>query len=351
MGESRKAHFQFPITNFNSLDIGNEELGIWTMITLIAEPDYSSKAIAKYRKLGPVFFWFGSSLRERKKILQKAELLVVRLALTADKKFIDSMPRLKIIATSTTGLNHIDTVYAAKKGIRVVSLRGQTGFLKQIPSTAEETFGLLLALVRKIPWAFDDVKSGKWRTNQWVGIQLYGKVFGIVGFGRLGRIVARFARAFGMRVMAADPYVSAVVMKKSGVKKVSLASLFQESDIISLHVPLTEKTHALITQKHFRAMKPRAYFLNTARAELIKRGALVAALKKKWIAGAAVDVLDNEDASGRHLKKDPLVAYAKKYSNCIIVPHIGGTTHEAKETTQIFLADLVIREIRMRSIQ
>lgn len=308
------------------------------MITIIIEENYSPRAIALYKKLGPVYF--------EKKYLKKADILVVRLAVNVDKKMIDSAPKLKVIATSTTGLNHIDMDYAARKGIKVISLRGHTSFLKNIPSTAEETISLILALLRRLPWAFDYVKNGGWDSAAWSGHQLFGKTLGILGFGRLGKIVAKYAKTFGMHVIAHDPHISKKMTDSYGVKKVDMPKLFRASDILSLHVLLTKDTYNLINERHLRMMKRSAYLINTARAELIEKGALYKALKNKWIAGAAVDVLRDERPDGGHLKKDALWKYAKENQNLIILPHIGGATIEAMHTTQNFVADLVLKHFQ-----
>ncbi len=320
------------------------------LTTLIAEPDYSPKAISAYRKLGPVCFWFGSKANERRRWLASAEIFVVRLALSVTKDLMDQMPKLKVIATSTTGLNHIDTPYAQERGVKIISLRGHTGFLKTIPSTAEETIAFMLALTRNIPWAFEDVKNGSWRTNKWAGRELSGKTLGIVGFGRLGSMVARYASAFGMNILACDPYVPARVMHALGVKKVSMGILLRKSDVVSLHVLLTDGTHDLVQEKHLKMMQPTAYVINTARAELIEHGALYKALRNKWIAGAAIDVLRDERPNGSHLRKDPLWHYARTNRNLIIVPHIGGTTYEAMGITQEFIAELVLQHCKRANI-
>ncbi len=316
----------------------------WT--TLIAESNYSPVATAVYKKLGPVYQLFELNENKKKEIKKLAEILVVRLALTVDKELIDSMPRLKIIATSTTGLNHIDTEYAKQKNIKIISLRGETSFLEKIPSTAEETFGLLLALARNLSWAFEDVKLGNWNTNQWAGHQLADKTIGLLGFGRLGKIVANYARAFRMRVIACDPYVDKKIMQKMGAKKVSMDEVFKNADFVSLHVLLTDDTHNLVKEKHLKLMRPAAYLINTARGELIENGALEKALKNKWIAGAAIDVMWDERGDGGHLKNNALVEYAKKNQNLLIVPHIGGTTFEAMAVTQDFIAELVKKHLK-----
>lgn len=312
------------------------------MITLITEPkDYSKKALEVYRSLGLVYFYPELSAKEKKSILSRLNIIVIGLAIQLDKNFIDQMPHLKIIASPATGMNHIDTDYVKSKKIKIISLRGRKGFLRNVPSTAEETMALLLSLIRNIPWAFDDVKAGRWNRLNWRGHQLLGKTIGLLGFGRLGKIVARYAKAFGMKVIVCDPNVSEKFIKSRGANQISMEKLFKESDIVSLHVLLTNDTHNLVTAKHLRSMKPTAYLINTARAELIEKDALHQALKNKWISGAAIDVLWNERGDGDHLKKDSLWQYAKTHQNLIIAPHIGGATFEAMAVTQDFIAELV----------
>lgn len=309
------------------------------MIIQITEPkEYSKKALARYASLGSVV--------KRATPVKNAEVLVIGLAHRIDKAWMERMPKLKIIASPATGLNHMDMEEAKKRGITIISLKGQTSFLKNIPSTAEKTFGLILAVVRNIPWAFDDVKSGKWDRHAWRGHQLVGKTLGLIGFGRLGTIVARYGRAFGMKVVAFDPYVGSDVMARAKVQKVSLEALLKESDIVSLHVPLEKETEGLLREGHFKRMKRGAYFINTARGELIDERALLTALKKKWIQGAALDVVWNERGDGSHLKNNPLIEYAKTNTNLVIVPHIGGATFEAMEITQEFIADLVAKKYK-----
>lgn len=319
------------------------------MQTLIAESqDYSQKALDLYKKLGPVVI-SKNLLRESKSVLHKTDIIVLRLAHKIDAAWMDKMPNLKIIATPTTGLNHVDEVEAKKRGIKIISLRGHTSFLKKIPSTAEEAWGLLLALIRNLPAAFHDVKQGRWNRDAWKGHQLFGMTLGIVGLGRIGLIVARYAKAFGMNIVAYDPHMSATEMKKVGVKKIpTLEKLCELSDVVSLHVLLTDTTHNIFSAKHFQLMKRTAYFLNTARGELVQKGALEKALAKKWIAGAAIDVMWDEAGDGSHLINNTLLHYAQTHDNLIIVPHIGGATYGAMHMTEDFIADLVVRSIKKK---
>ena len=312
---------------------------------ILTEPKgYSPKAVSILKKLGPVYTW--QKAVSKPKILCSADILVVKLGMQISKKVLERLPDLKIIATSTTGLNHIDLEEAESRGIRIVSLRGEVKFLKTITPTAEETIGLMIALMRKLPWGFEAVKRGEWQREKLYGNELYGRMLGIVGFGRLGSIVARYARCFGMAVLAYDPYVSQRAMHKLGVEKVTMNQVFRRSDIVSVHVLLTDKTRNLIKAKHFRLMKPAAYFINTARGEIVDERALLDALRKKRIAGAALDVLSGEDPKGGHIKRNPLVEYAKRHENLFIVPHLGGASFDAMAKTEEFIAQKVLREIK-----
>ena len=319
----------------------------------IAEPqDYSPQALKMYRALGTVH---QATEEENSKKdhpdFKNATILVVRLKYTINEAWLDNMPDLKIVATPTTGLNHINVPVMEARGVKVISLRGHTSFLEKITSTAEETMALMLALVRKLPWAFDDVKKGNWNRDAFKGHQLHGKTLGILGLGRLGRMVAGYGQALGMQVIACDPDNSVFEgeMKKI-VRRVSIEELFKLSDVVSVHVLLTDATADLVREEHFKLMKPTAYFINTARAEIVAAGALEKALEEKRIAGAAVDVMRGEKGSvsfeGKYLKNNPLWQYATTRDNVIILPHTGGATYEAMQVTEEFIADLVSKEVK-----
>ena len=308
------------------------------MIIQITESrDYSEKALAIYKSLGPVYL----SASPRK----DANVLVLRLAYKIDSSWMDKMPNLKVIATPTTGLNHIDLKEAKKRKIKVISLKGHTSFLKDVPSTAEETLALMTALVRKLPWAFDDVKKGNWNRDAWRGHQFIHKTLGLLGCGRLGKIVAKYGKALGMRILGTDPNIDAGTLTRQSIEKVLMEKLFRESDIVSVHVSLEPDTHNLVQEKHLKMMKSTAYLINTSRGEIIDEKALLKALENKWIAGAALDVMRDE-VGGKHLKNNPLVKYAKTHDNLLIVPHLGGATYEAMHVTEDFIADLVKKYVR-----
>jgi phosphoglycerate dehydrogenase-like enzyme len=175
------------------------------------------------------------------------------------------------------------------------------------------------------------------------GRELYGRTMGLVGYGRLGRLVARSLKALDTRVLAADPHIDPGAAE-AGVRMVSLDQLLAEADLVSLHVNLDDKTRGFFGREQFAAMKPGAWFINTSRGELIDEASLLQALESGRLAGAAVDVLCDErtDGMGAH----PLVAYARGHDRLLITPHIGGCTLESMAKTELFLAEKVARAVR-----
>lgn len=296
-------------------------------------PEFSDKGKKIISRLGRVDYKLLNQA-ELKRRVKNYDILVVRLENKVDREIIDNAPNLKIIATATTGLDHIDTIYAGKKGIKVLSLKGETKFLNSVTSTAELAFGLMINFLRHVVPAVDSVRAGQWDIKRFRGSSLPGKVIGIVGLGRLGKMMARFGRAFGMRVIAFDPYVKAA--------KSSFQQLLKKSDVISIHVHLNPRTEGMFGKKEFAAMKKSAYLVNTARGKIVNEPELLKALKAKKIAGYATDVLSAEGNTAK-LKTDPLIRYTKTHSNVIITPHIGGLTHESREVTDVFIAEKIFR--------
>ena len=254
------------------------------------------------------------------KKLPLADGLIVRLAHQVDEEILASAPNLKMVATATTGLNHIDQQAAQRQGVAVLSLKGETEFLAQISATAEHTWGLLLALIRQTPEAISHVREGKWDRNEFVGRELSGRTLGILGYGRLGRIVAEYARAFRMNVLAHDPNP---ISKDPGVSYVTLPELLQSAEVLSVHVSLDASTRGMIGPKEFALMRRGVYLVNTARGEIIDEPAFLNALEKGWVAGAAVDVLCNESHTADR-QSGKMVEYAQTHTNLLITPHIGG---------------------------
>jgi D-3-phosphoglycerate dehydrogenase len=268
--------------------------------------------------------------------VREADVLWVRLRHRIDAEIIAAAPRLKVIVTPTTGLNHIDLKEAERHGIRVLSLRGETEFLQDVRATAEHTIALILVLLRHVPTALDHVRDGGWNRDLFKGRELYGKTVGVVGYGRLGQIVTRYLKAFDTRVLAADPNVN-VGSVEPGVTLVPLRQLLREADLVTLHVNLCDETQGFFGWEQFAAMKEGAWFINTSRGELVDESTLLDALRSGRLAGAALDVLCEENPNG--MGSHSLVAYAREYGNLIITPHIGGCTVESMEKTELFLAE------------
>jgi len=261
--------------------------------------------------------------------------LIVRLQNLIDENLLSIAPDLKVIATATTGLNHIDTEACHKKRIKIISLQGEVDFLKNIFATAEHTWALILSLIRKIPSAYKAILDGEWNRDHFIGHELHGMTLGIIGLGRLGSIVAGYAREFGMTIMAHTKNKARTFPEF--VTIVDLMTLLKNSDIISLHLPLTEETVGFISKPQFLMMEKTPFLINTSRGEIIKEEDLLSALRKRLIKGAALDVLSGE-AVGNPLVNNPLIEYAKAHDNLIITPHIGGATRESMEKTEIFIA-------------
>jgi D-3-phosphoglycerate dehydrogenase len=300
-------------------------------------PEFAEKAM-KITNL------FGTS--EYKSVPQKKladeianyDIAIVGLSNKFDRAVLENAKNLKIIATPTTGLDHIDLETAKARGIEVLSLRGETEFLNSITGTAELAFGLLLNLVRFISHSFDDVKHGRWDREAWRGHNLKGATLGVLGAGRLGRWMIRYGNAFGMKVIFFDPSVERV----DGAEKVNFTELLQKSDAVSIHIHLSPETENMFSTAQFNAMKKEAVLINTARGKIVNEKDLLEALENKKIAGYAGDVLSDELLfKNNSFEKHPLVEYAKKNTNCIIVPHIGGMTHESREATDVFIAEKV----------
>lgn len=261
------------------------------------------------------------------------DILAVRLQLRVTADIIRSSKNLKIILSPTTGTDHIDLPAAEKSKIKIFSLTGELEFLESVHSSAEHTFALLMSLVRHIPSSFDSVKKYTWVQSPFRGHELHGKVLGILGYGRIGRKVARYGHAFGMEVVVFDPYVNfrddyVFKLKEPG-------ELYKMSEILSVHVPLDETTRLLVGEREIDLLPRGAYLVNTSRGAIIDNSALLRALETKHIAGAALDVLTGEPAFNEIDKK--LIEYAKTHDNLIITPHIAGSTWEGIERTDLFV--------------
>jgi D-3-phosphoglycerate dehydrogenase len=302
---------------------------------LVAESSgFSPKAVAILRELGEVELG-DLDFDQLWALAPEFDVLWVRLRHRIDSALLDHAPRLRSIATPTTGLVHIDMDGAAKRGVKVFSLRGETEFLKDVRATAEHTIALMLALLRKIPAAIASVREGDWKRDRFKGGELYEKTVGIVGYGRVGQIVGKYLRAFGAKVLVTDPRLDPHSSLED-TEIVSLKELLRRADLVTVHVDLRMETTNFLGWDEFRSMKPGAWFVNTSRGELIVEEALLEALQSGHLAGAALDVLKEE--IGNQAAKSGLACYGREHDGLLITPHIGGCTFESMEKTEIFLA-------------
>ncbi len=299
------------------------------MKTLITAPEYyDSNAVALFKTIGDVTIKKCNS-QELLKIISEYTVLAIRVETKVDRKVIDAGKNLKVIASATTGIDHVDAAYAKQKGIEVIVLQGANTV-----ATAEHSFALLLSVMRKIPAAHNSMIHGKWNRTEFIGTQLLGKKLGVIGFGRVGREIAVRARAFGMSILAYDPYLTDDIFVQNNATKMQMDDLLKEADVVTLHVFLTDETRGCINKNKFKLMKKNAVVINCSRGEVVNDADIVEALEKKIIAAACLDVFSQEPLP----ETSVLVQYAKKHDNLLLTPHIAGSTVEALHEAGIFVA-------------
>ncbi len=250
--------------------------------------------------------------------LERADALIVRSDTQVTKRLIASSPRLAVIARAGTGVDNIDVTAATRRGIAVLNAPGANTV-----SAAEHAVALLLALLRRVPWAVASMRNGGWDRELFRGTELRGKILGVIGVGRIGAHVTQIAHAFGMQVVGHDPYLPENRARELQVELLSLEELLSRADVVSLHLPLTDETRELLNRERLALMKPTAVIVNTARGGLVDDVALVNALDRGGIAGAALDVFDTEPLAA----DSPL----RKSDKAILTPHLAASTSEAQE--------------------
>jgi D-3-phosphoglycerate dehydrogenase / 2-oxoglutarate reductase len=269
--------------------------------------------------------------------LADADALLVRSATKVTQDLLATAPRLRVVGRAGTGVDNIDVVAASARGVLVVNAPGANSI-----SVAEHTWALMLALMRLVPAADQAMKAGRWEKKRFVGSELRGKTLGIAGLGRIGREVAERGRAFGMNVIAHDPFISHEIADGLGVELLPLDDLCAVADVLTLHLPLTPETRHLFDERRFAKVKPGLRIINTARGDLIDEAALRRALESGRVAGAALDVFEKEPPTDWSLAQMPRV---------VATPHIAASTEEAQELVGLdtaaavrdFLRDGVVR--------
>jgi D-3-phosphoglycerate dehydrogenase len=285
------------------------------MKILVADP-IAEEGIQSLRSYAQVDVKTKLELEQLKAIISDYDALIVRSQTKVGAEVIESGKKLKVIGRAGVGIDNIDVDAATKNGIVVVN--APTG---NIIAAAEHTIALMLALARNVPQADGQLKSGKWRREEFVGTEIRNKTLGIIGLGNVGSEVAKRVQAFEMRIIAHDPFVSEDYARNLKVELVSLDQLLKEADFITLHVPLTATTKKLIGSKELARLKPTARIINCARGGLIDEEALIKAIKAGKIAGAAFDVFDHEPVTDSPLFKEDKI---------IVTPHLGASTIEAQ---------------------
>src|SRR5687768_7074879 len=249
-------------------------------------------------------------------------LLDASMKVRLTPEMLRAASKLRIISCATTGADHIARDGLATRGIAVRTLKEDPELLRNITPAAELSWALLMACARKLPAAVAHVMAGGWTREQFPGVMLRGKRLGLVGCGRIGGWMARYARAFDMDVIGHDPFLQKF---PDTIRKAPLEHVFSQSDFVSIHVHLSPETAGLVSSALIDSMKPAAFLINTSRGALVNETARLAALESGRLAGAGLDVLEREPDTGNH----PLVRYARTHHNLIITPHVGGFSPDA----------------------
>ena len=298
----------------------------------------SEEGIRKLREFGDVEIQVGVSEEELKARIAGYDALIVRSGTKVTREVIEAGTRLKVIGRAGVGVDNIDVDSATERGIMVVNAPGANTI-----SAAEHTIGMLLSLSRKIPAANQSLKSGEWSRKKYMGVEVNGKVLGIIGLGRVGGEVAKRAKGLGMRVVAYDPFISQDKAGELGVSLMGFSEVLSISDFITIHTPLMKDTYHLIGKDEFEKMKEGVRIINCARGGIIDENALVEAIKSGKVAGAALDVFEQEPP--------PMDSDLLKLDSVIVTPHLGASTEEAQRAAAIVIADEVIRALENKPVR
>lgn len=278
-------------------------------------------------------------------LLHDTEILFCGLGINIDESLLGQVANIKYVVSPATGTNHLDLDYLNARNIKLIYLGDFSNEISNVFSTAELAWSLLLAVVRRIIPAHGSVVSGSFDRGPFLGVDLAGRTLGIIGYGRLGRRVAEYGQAFGMRVVVCDIDDSKVLNLANGITAFTLDQLLSTSDVVSIHVPLNEHTHRLITGMQISKMKNGAVLINTSRGEVVDELAIVDALETGKLYGVGVDVLVGENANNFSSDNSPLVRAATRNLNAVVSPHIGGWTNQAVATTRSLVVEELLRQL------
>ncbi len=294
----------------------------------------SEKGIEVLRQAGDIEVEVNTDLEPADliKVIGDYEGLIIRSGTKVTREVIEAAGKLKAVARAGVGVDNVDVDAATERGIVVMNTPGGNTV-----STAEHTMALMLSLPRSIPRADQSLREGRWDRKKYMGVQLYGKTLGIVGLGRIGSEVAMRARAFGMKTIACDPFTSPEQASRLGVELVEMDGILSRSDYITVHTPITSETRHMISDDQFAEMKDGVRIVNCARGGIIDEAALLRAIESGKVAGAALDVYENEPPTGNPLlSRDEVVA----------TPHLGASTREAQVEVAIEAAEQMVEVLR-----
>lgn len=263
---------------------------------------------------------------ELKEALKDADGLIVRSATKVTKDVMDAVKKLRVIGRAGVGVDNIDVASATARGIVVMNAPDGNTI-----TTGEHAMALLVALARNVPQASASLKEGKWDKKKYIGVELLGKTLGIVGLGRIGKVVATRAKGFGMNILAFDPFISPEQARDMEIETAPLDEVFARADFLTIHTPMTTETRGIIGAEAFSKMKRGVRVINCARGGLVDEAALCNAIKEGIVAGAALDVFESEPPT----TENPLL----NLDNVIVTPHLGASTREAQEGVALIVAE------------
>ena len=293
-------------------------------IAVITPVSHLEGVVELLKTKGEVFLYEDASKDKVRQVLLDLDIDIIicnpnQQTYKIDKELLEGT-KVKLINTCSTGMNHIDVNYCKEHNIEIYSLTTDMELINDLPSTSELAFGLMMSLLRKIPQGHEHVSNYGWNYTQFMGRQVKDLRIGIIGYGRLGKMMYDYCNAFGAEVMVYDPYVTNIGCS-------CIEEVFSKADVISLHVHVTPETKYMIDEKLLGYSKKNLYIINTSRGEIVNEHDITNALKKDQLGGYATDVVENEFDD---LTKSPIIKAMNEGENIIVTPHIGGMTIEGQ---------------------
>ena len=298
------------------------------MARVLVTEEIADSGLQKLRNAGhEVDIQLGLSPEQLIEAVRGAHALIIRSATTVNAATLEAATDMIVVGRAGIGVDNVDVVKATELGVMVVNAP-----VSNILSAAEQTMALLLSQARNIPQAHSALKQGKWERSKWEGVELHGKTLGVVGLGKIGALVAQRANAFGMRLVAYDPFITDERARHMGVELMDLDTLLAQSDFITIHLPKNKETTNILNAESFKKVKPGVRIINVARGGLVNEADLAAAISAGLVQGAALDVFEKEPTT-----ESPLFALP----SVVVVPHLGASTAEAQDKAGVTIAEQV----------